>query len=142
MGLIEDHRSVIRQHRAVHSIAQIQIGKEEMMIYDNDIRLLSAIPHAGNEARVKLGTLLAQATLRACVDVTPERKPLRQTRKLSSITNLCIPGPLTDFIEIVDFLQTFEYWRSFRTTKPIQTEIVVAPFHVGCAEGFRQNALE
>src|SRR6185436_17994458 len=102
MGLIEDHRSVIRQHRAVHSIAQIQIGKEKMMIYDNDIRLLSAIPHTGDEARVKLGTLLAQATLRACVDVTPERERLWQTSKLSAITDLCFARPLANFIEIVD----------------------------------------
>src|SRR4029453_8717632 len=97
MGLIEDHRSVIRQHRAIHSIAQIQISKEEMMIYHNDIRLLSAVSHAGDEARVKLRTLLAQATLGACVDVTPERERLWQTRKLSAITNLCFARPLNDF---------------------------------------------
>jgi hypothetical protein len=69
---VENHRCVIRQNRAIAVVAQIQIGKEEVMVDDDDVSFLRAIPHARDEAGIEVGTLLAQARLGTRVDVAPE----------------------------------------------------------------------
>ena len=79
MRLVQDYRRVIRQHRAIRAVAQREVGKEQMMIYDDDVRIDCALPHLRDETRLKVRTLLPQTSVRARIDVPPERQALRQT---------------------------------------------------------------
>ncbi len=130
MRLVENHSRVIRQHASIGAVAQREIGKEEMMIDDDDVRLRRAVAHARNEARIKVGTLLAQTGLRARVDVSPEGKVLRQIRQLCAIPYLGSLDPMTDLFEIIHLIETVENRRVSGAMNPLQTDIVVATFHV------------
>ena len=73
MRFVEDDRAVVGDDLAVLAAAKGKVGEEEMMIDDDDVCVLRALAHARDEARVVVGTLLAETGFGARVNVSPER---------------------------------------------------------------------
>ena len=65
-----------------------------MMIDDDDVGFLRAVAHSRDEARIEVGTLLAQTSFGARIDVTPERKRLGQVRQFGAIAGLSFSRPM------------------------------------------------
>ena len=112
------------------------------MIDDDDFGFLRSTPHAGDEARIEVRTLLAQAGFGTSVDVAPERERLGKIRELGAIAGFTLSRPVTDLVEVIDFIETIEHRRRLGARETIQAKIVAAAFHVSGRERFGQDALE
>src|SRR5687768_9182230 len=97
-----------------------------MMIYNDDVGFLRSVAHACDEAGIKVGTLLAQTRLGAGIDVTPERERLRQVCEFGSISEFAFPGPVTNFFEVINFIEAIKHRRRLRASEAVKTEIVVS----------------
>src|ERR1043166_473324 len=101
MSFIQNYRRVIRQDRAVSAIAQSKVGKEKVMIHDHDIGIDSALPHAGQETGLEVRALLAEASVRARIDVPPEGKIFRKVRKFRPVARFGFRYPPKNFINLI-----------------------------------------
>src|SRR5690606_4094730 len=72
MCFVKDHRTVIRNYLAVLSAANVQVGEEKVMIYDDNIGGIGSGTHSGNETRFEIGAFLADARFRTRVYAVPE----------------------------------------------------------------------
>src|SRR6266404_3065889 len=142
MCLVQNNGRVIRQHRAICTITQSKIGKEEVMIYNDDISIDRALAHPGDEARLEVRALLTETSIGARVDMPPERKILRKIRKLGSVARFCFGAPTKDFIKVIDLIEPFQDRPAFSAFDAMQTSVVVAAFHDGGAKLCRQNVLK
>src|SRR5687767_11435115 len=112
------------------------------MIDDDDVGFLSAISHAGNEAGIEVGALLAETRFGTGVDVAPERERFGEVCEFGAIAGVAFSRPVGDFLEIIDLVETLEHGRRLRTRETIEAEVVAAAFHVSRSKAFRQDALE
>ena len=108
---IEDHRVICRKHRAVIAAAQTEVSEEKMVIDDDDVGFLRAVSHASDKTGIEVSTLLTQTRFGASIDVTPERQRFGKIREFGAIAGLTFSRPVTDLVEVVDFIETFEHWR-------------------------------
>src|SRR5258706_6639363 len=109
MRLVQNYCRIIRQHRAIRSIAEGQIRKKQMMVHDDDVRIDGPLAHAGNKARLEIRALLTQTSIRTRVDVTPEREVLRKVCQLSSIAGVGLRDPAKYFIKVIDLVEALEH---------------------------------
>ncbi len=73
MRLVEDHRVVVRKHRGKPGVAQSEVGKEEVVIDDDQLGALGTAAHAGHEAVFVVVTASADPRVRAADDPRPDR---------------------------------------------------------------------
>ena len=142
MRFVQNHRRVIRQHAPVSAVTQGEIGKEQVMIHDDNVGLRGAVAHARDEAGIKVRTLLPRTGFRPRIDVAPERKILGQVRQLGAIAGLSSLRPVRYFFKVIHLIEAAEDRRVSRTMKPLQAKIVVAALHVGGSEFLGHDALE
>src|SRR5437016_1327658 len=100
-----------------------------MMIDDDDVSIHRALAHPREKARVKVGTFLAETGIRTRIDVSPERKILRQIGKLGAIASFSLRRPTKDFVELIDLIEAIQNGRAVGALDAMQTRIVVAAFH-------------
>src|SRR2546421_9485767 len=124
MRLVENHRRVVRKHRAVSAVTQSQVRKEEVMIHDDYVRIDRPLPHARDEARIEVRTFLAQTGIRPRIDVPPERKILRQVRKFSPVARFGAGDPVKYFIKLIDLFEPFEKRHALSALDPMQTDVI------------------
>ena len=68
---VENDGGIFRQDRAEIVLPDREIGEEEMMVDDDEVRFVRALVHRGDEAALKFGALLAGAQVAARVDAVP-----------------------------------------------------------------------
>ena len=81
---------------AVAAAPYRRIGEEQMMVDDDDVRLLGPAAHARHEALVVARTLASKAGLGARRDVVPERQIFGQIVDLGAISRFRPGGPFVD----------------------------------------------
>ncbi len=142
MRFVQNYGCIIRQHGAISAIPQSQVGKEQMMIHDDDVGIDRPLAHASDKARFEVWALLAQASIRTRIDVSPERKILRQAIELCAIAGLCFSDPTKDFVEVIDLVEAFQHGHAFGSLDAMQAGVVVPSFHDGGAKLRGQHVLK
>ncbi len=70
--LIENDRSVIRQHWAIITVTQSKVGKKQVVVDNYYVGFPRAVAHSRDEARIEVRALLSKASIRTSIDVPPE----------------------------------------------------------------------
>ena len=83
-----------------------EVGKEEVVIDDDDVGLQGAAAHLGDEAAAVVGTGCTEAGVAARVELVPQGARLRQLGKLGAIAGLGCLFPLGDLAVLVDLFQS------------------------------------
>ena len=68
MSFVKDDGGVLRQQARVFHLLQGEVGKKEMVVHNQDVRLGRPLMHPGDEATLELVTLLSGTGLAARVD--------------------------------------------------------------------------
>jgi hypothetical protein len=76
--LVEDHRVVVGDRAAGMIAAQRQVGEEQVVVDDHQLRLFGALAHLRHEARFVVPALAADARVGAALDLAPDRRVLGQ----------------------------------------------------------------
>src|SRR6266404_4083474 len=142
MRLIQNYCRVIRQHRAIRAVAQSQIGKKQMMVHDDDVRIDGPLAHAGNKARLEIRALLTQTSIRTRVDVTPEREVLRKVCQLCPIAGAGLRDPTKYSIKVIDLVEALEHGHAFGALDAMQAGVVVTSLHDRGAKLSGQHVLK
>ncbi len=99
--LVEDRDLVGRQHlRLGPGRAQRQVGEEQMVVDDHQLRLQRAPPHAGHEAALEEGAARPEPRLRRRRDLAPERRVVGQLGQVGAVTGGCPRHPGDDAVEL------------------------------------------
>ncbi len=69
--LVEHHRRVFRQNRPKIILPDREVGEKQMMVHDNQVRVLRPLVHRGDEAALERIALLAGAQIAPRVDPAP-----------------------------------------------------------------------
>ena len=135
MGLVDDRGGAGRDHLAVGGLAHRRVGAEQVMVYDDQIRLGRALTHAGHKAFLVLGAVGADAVLRAGRDLTPEGEVVGQVFDLRAVAGLGLPGPFGDVLDI-PLVGGGAEEGVIRPVgvEPVETEVVSPALHVGGGE--------
>ncbi|MEJ7603933.1 MAG: hypothetical protein WKG01_38995 [Kofleriaceae bacterium] len=87
VGLVEDHRVVLRQHaRAGMCSPQRAIREVEVVIDQHELRLLGEPPRLGDEAALEVRTPRADPGIRRRGHAAPQRRILGEPLDLCAIT--------------------------------------------------------
>jgi hypothetical protein len=120
VGFVEDDRAGLGNHagvgRAAGHLADGEVGEEEVVVDDDDVRFLRFAAHFGDEAALVVGAGLAEAGFAAGVDARPERARLGNAGKLGAVAGFGGLFPLGDLVELVDFLKAGQDWMALRVT--------------------------
>ncbi len=142
MRLVENHRAIIWNDAAGFAPPRYtnrpalhgQIREEQVVIDDNDVALLRALVHGGNEAALKLRTLLAGAEIAARVDLSPSGARFGQRLDLGAVAGLGGLLPLADDAEVGDFFQALQDWLAFRIVNFLAAGVIATTLHVAGAQ--------
>ena len=99
MRFVEDDGVVRRQDAGVRSAAagaKREVGEQQVVVDDDDLRLLRLSPHPRHEARLEVRAAGADARLARRGDVAPDLRVLGQIRQLGPVPGLRGPGPVRD----------------------------------------------
>ncbi len=82
MRFIENHRTDLRQDSRIRRVLRLlldrQVGKEKMMIDDNDVAFHRPAVHLGDETSLPRAALLPDTRLGSGVDLVPQAARFRQ----------------------------------------------------------------
>ena len=111
-----------------------KIGKEQVVIDDDDVRLERAAAHLGDEAAAIIGTGRPQAGLAARVELVPQRARFRQLGKLRAVAGFGRLLPLGDLPVLVDLFETRQDRLIAQGDELVAAEVVGAALHVADAQ--------
>ena len=107
----DDHRCLgqnARIGRVRGLLLDAQIGEEEMVVDDDDVRLKRLASHVGDEASLPIRAALAQAGLGASIELAPQRGRLRERVDLGTVPGLGRLLPFGDDMELLDLFEAVE----------------------------------
>ena len=144
---IEHHRMIFRQDAAfgvaiLQHLFQGQVGKEQVMVDDDDVARLRPLVHQRQEAALELFALLAGAKVAARVDFGPRGRRFGQLLDLRAVADFSGVLPGLDDLEIGHFFQTGEYRLVVGIVDLLPAGVVVAALHVTHTQGACEVLLE
>ena len=111
-----------------------RVGKEQVVIDDDEVGLESATAHLGDEAAAIIGAGAAEAGVGACVEFVPESRGFGQGGKLGTVAGFSDALPLGNLAIFVDFVHARENGLVAESEELAATEIVGAALHVADAQ--------
>src|SRR5688572_29113659 len=124
MSLVKDDRRVIGYHPAKLIAANAEIGKEEMVVDDNDIRILGICPHSRDKARFEIGAFLADTGLTFCIDAAPKGKVLGQVDEFAAVAGTCFAAPGGNAVKMSKLVKPVEYRLAVRLMNAVKTGVI------------------
>ena len=129
MRFVENNGGIVGQEARELHLAQAEVGKEKMMIDDEDVGFRRALVHQSDEAALELRALLAGAGLAARVDARPELARIPQIVEFGAVAALRVCFPLADLRVHVDFFHAGENGLLFDVVEFLPAEVVLAALH-------------
>ena len=142
VGLVEHHRAVFGDDAGELPLLHGQVGEEEVVVDDDDVALMRALVHAGEEAALELRALLAGAHLAPRVHLGPRRGAFGQGPDLGAVAGFGGLLPLADDLEIGHFFETFEDRLLPGVVDLLAAGVVVPSLHVADGQVAAQVLLE
>ena len=134
VAFVKDDGPGLRQNSGIGRVLGLlldrKIGKEQVMIDDDDVALHRFAVHFGDEAAVPGAAFLTQAGIGAGVDLVPERAGFGKRRQLGAVSGLRHLLPGGDGAVVLDLFQSAEHGLVGEVVELLAAEIVVAPLHV------------
>ena len=138
VSLVEDDGGGFGENTGIGCIAGGEadrgVGKEEVVIDDDEIRLKGATAHLGDKAAAIVGASTAEACVGAGVELMPESGGFGQRGKFGAVAGFCNAFPLGDLAVLVDFVEARENGLVAEGEELAAAEIVGAALHVADAE--------
>src|SRR5581483_2858890 len=138
VGFVEDDRGGVRKNSGIRGTVGLQldgeIGKEEVMVDDDDVALHGPAAHFGDETALPLAAFLADAGVGASVEFVPELAGFRELGEFGAIASGGVLFPYGDGSVLFDLLQAAEDRLIGQVVELFPAEIVVAAFHVADGE--------
>ncbi len=100
MRLVEDDRVVVGQDLPAVGSAHRQVGEEEVVVHDHDLRGLRAPPHLGHEALFVMRAARADASVRARLHEAPDRRALLESGEVGAVAALGRGAPALEHGEL------------------------------------------
>ncbi len=136
--LVEDHGGGLGQNAGIGRAGGLaldgEVGEEEVVVDDDDVRLEGAAPHLGDEAAAVVGTGCAEAGFGARVELVPEGARLGQAGKLGAVAGFGGLLPLGDLVVLVDLFQARQNGLVAQGDELVAAEVVGAALHVADAQ--------
>ncbi len=104
MGLVEDDRVARGQKLGEPLVAKHDVGEEEMMVDDDDIRLQRVLARLHHEALAIEAALAAEAVFARRRDQRPDRSVLRHVGELAAVAALRRPREGDDLRQVTRIL--------------------------------------
>src|SRR5262249_2056550 len=129
--LVEYGGVIFRQDPACELVVlQRQIGKEEVMVDDDDVALLRPLVHEGEEAALELLALLPAAQIAPRVQLRPSRALLRQRLDFGAVAEFGGLFPFANDLEVGGFLEAGQDRLPVGVVDFLAAGVVAAAFHV------------
>ena len=138
MGFVKDHGAGFGEDAGIRRIIGLlfdaKIGKEQMMVHDDDVALRRAPPHLGDETFLPNAAFLPEAGLGPRIQLVPERAGFGERRQFGPVA--CLRGflPRGNGAVVVDFLQPAEYGLVGQVVEFLAAKIIAASLHVTDAQ--------
>ncbi len=136
--LVEDDGGGFGKNAGVGRIAggkaDRRVGKEEMVIDDNEIGLECASAHFGDEAAAIVGAGRSEAGIGAGVEFVPEGGGFGQGGELGAVAGFGDAFPLGDLAVFVDFIEARENGLIPKGKELATAKVVGAALHIADAE--------
>ena len=108
MGFVEDDGFVVRDDAGEVVLFDGEIGEEQVVVDDDDVRRQRPALHFGDETAFELGAFLAGAEFAAGVHLGPGGGGFRERLDLGPVAGFRVLFPLADDLEIGDLFQAGE----------------------------------
>ena len=143
MRLVKHHRRGLRQNSRVRRTRRLlfhaQVGKKQVVVDDNDVRLKCLPAHLRDKAPPVIRAGRPQAGLGARIQLVPQRAHLRQAVNLSPIPGLRHLFPLGNLPILVNLFQARQDGLTAQRHQLVPAKIVRAPLHVAHAQRAQQR---
>ena len=134
VGLVQDDRVVVGDHRAVAAVLDREVGAEQVVVDHDEVRLQRALPHARHPAGIEVGAGLADAVLAGRGDLAPEVGTVGQVFDLAAVARLRPRSPGLDGAEERDLVEPAEAARLPERLVAEEAQVVAAALHDGDAQ--------
>lgn len=132
--LVKDDRPDLGENAGIGCVLGLlfngQVSKEKVMVHDNDVALHRPAVHLGNEALLPRAAFLAQAGVRAGIQLVPKGTGFGQGGELRAVSSLRGLLPRCDGAVVLDFVQAAQDRLIGQVVELLAAKIVVAAFHV------------
>src|SRR5206468_1451160 len=130
LRLVENNRRVVGQQAAILRLFQGQVGKEEVMIRNDDVGLGGALVHPGDEATVELLALLPGAGFAARVNAGPQRARVGQAAEFRPVAGLRATLPVADLRVLVGLRQAVQRRLLFAVVQVLPATLLLPSRHM------------
>src|SRR5258707_9908250 len=140
---VENHGGKIRQNARIGAagLSQRQVGKEKMVVHDDDVTLRGAAMHLRDEATVPLLAFLPGTAFAARVKLLPQLRALGKALQLGAIAALGRLFPLSDLAVLLNLLKSAQDWLVRQIVKFLPAKVIITAFHIANAQ-FAQVLLQ
>src|SRR5208337_2607015 len=105
-----------------------------MVVNDAVVAIGSLAPHFGDEATLEFGALAANAMLGAGIQLSPERRVLRQGSEFGAVAGAGLFVPVQQNAELIDLIQAVENGLAGKVVELFAAKIVLPSLHVANLE--------
>ena len=103
--LVEDNSRIVGKNSAECLIPNCEIGKEQVMIHNDDVALERAAVHFSDKATIELLALLAGAEIASRIQLPPGATVLRQFTQFAAVSRFRFKLPSPDELGVSHLLQ-------------------------------------
>ncbi len=130
MRFVEDYGVVVGENAAHFVPPHGEVGKEEMVVDDDDIGFRGALVHQGDKAALILLALRSRAEFGARVDLAPGSAVLGKSSNFRPVPRLRGQLPVANNLKVRDFFQPRKRGRILRVIDLLAAGVVAAALHV------------
>jgi len=134
---VDNERLRARQDLAKAFLLQRQVGQQQVVIDDDHVRRLRALPRGDDKTVGEERAFAAQAILRGAGDQRQQRRIVGQRIELGEVAHARAPGPGDDALELRGELARPETRFALRLAHAVVAQVVRAPFQ---QRGFHPDA--
>ena len=140
MRLIEDEGMRAGQDFAETFLADGEVGKQQVVIDDDDVGFLRGAARLDHEAVVEERAIAAEAVFRGRSHPRPQRRILGQLGKFGAIATLRRLRPGMDRLQLADLLTVAEMAFAARLFEAMQAKVIGAALEQGRGQGRAEHA--
>src|SRR3972149_6361930 len=129
MRFLQYQKIIVGQYFAVGALSYQQIGKQEMVVDDDDVALRCLLSEPSDPTPLKIPALLADTGLALGGDSAPELDVLRKPGDLGPIARFRHRSPTGQRIEVIRFGKLAETWLDGKLIVSAQTDVVGSSLH-------------
>ena len=134
MRFVENHRGCFRQNPRIGRVIGLhldgKIGKEQMMIHNDDVAFDRLAPHFRDEAAFPLAAILPQAGVRARIQLVPQHAGFGKFGQLGAVARLRSFFPRHHRAILLNLVKSAQHRLLGQVVKLLAAQIVVATLHV------------